>query len=391
MIIESFLDTDFYKLTMGQLVWKMARNTAAKYWFQCRGGQDLTPIIPDLRKEISSLMRLSITTEERNYLASLTVKNDADEDVRIFKDGYLDYLTRMPMDPDNVRVDISDLGHVHVTGPWVSSIYLEVPILAIINELYYKKVGTPQVSYHNLNETIQTIRVDGLKFSDFGTRRRRSLGWHINVVESLRSRCPDRFTGTSNVMLAMKYRLKPIGTMAHEWIQAGQAMSHPMDSQRLMLEGWERHYPKCMRIALSDTLGNKKFLDDWAKDLAESYAGVRHDSGDPFAWTEALLAHYKSIGVDTRNKTFVYSDCVTAEKAVDIYARYHNYVGISFGIGTHLTNNFGPTEAPAMQNVIKLVELQGRPVAKLSGVRGKEICSSPAYMKWLKEMLGEEA
>jgi nicotinate phosphoribosyltransferase len=294
------------------------------------------------------------------------------------------------MDPDNVRVDISDLGHVHVTGPWVSSIYLEVPILAIINELYYKKVGTPQVSYHNLNETIQTIRVDGLKFSDFGTRRRRSLGWHINVVESLRSRCPDQFTGTSNVMLAMKYRLKPIGTMAHEWIQAGQAMSHPMDSQRLMLEGWERHYPKCMRVALSDTLGNKKFLEDWKEDLANSYVGVRHDSGDPFVWTEALLAHYKSIGIDARNKTFVYSDCVTAEKAVDIYTKYHNYVGISFGIGTHLTNNFGPSEAPAMQNVIKLVELQGRPVAKLSGVRGKEICSSPAYMEWLKEMLGEE-
>ena len=194
--------------------------------------------------------------------------------------------------------------------------------------------------------------------------------------------------GTSNVSLAHQLALKPFGTMAHEFLQAGQALAHPLDSQKFMLEQWMQEYRGDLGIALSDIFGFDAFLRDFDRLFSKAYDGCRHDSGDPFAWGEKLLAHYESLGIDPKTKTAVFSDGLDIPKAIALAERLDGRIRTIFGIGTSLTNDLG---FPALQIVLKLVRCNGRPVVKLSDAPGKTMSENAEYTAWLRAALDEAA
>ena len=227
---------------------------------------------------------------------------------------------------------------IRIQGNWFHTVLFEVPILAIVNEVYFASKSKSSDSVltegrKRLQEKIELVKKnnqekdylrwwDGhlyyatlpkFKFADFGLRRRYSGHWQNEIVRTLKSELPDNFIGTSNVYLASTHGVTPIGTMSHQWIQAGQGLPNVRisESQRYMLDKWVQEYRGDLGIALSDTLGFDAFLRNFDAFFAKLYDGCRHDSGDPYAWCEKLIAHYEKLKIDPRNKTAVFSDGLT--------------------------------------------------------------------------------
>ena len=235
-----------------------------------------------------------------------------------------------------------------------------------------------------LNKKHELAKAAGFKYADFGTRRRFSLTWHREVVGFLKHN--PNFVGTSNVMLAMENNIKPIGTMAHEFIMAGAGMNVQLaNSQAYMLQKWADEYRGDLGIALSDTYGADKFCKDFDKYFAKLYDGIRHDSGDPIEWATKMLLHYHDLGINPHTKTLVFSDGLTMKKAAEISEEISHCTNVSFGIGTHLTNDF-PNQTP-LNIVIKMTECNGVPTAKLSDEPGKEMCEDEKQLKLVKDVM----
>jgi nicotinate phosphoribosyltransferase len=286
----------------------------------------------------------------------------------------------------DLKFDKKDL-HITVKGSWLLTILFEVPLLAIVNEVYFDNIY-PSEGVKKLSEKLQMVHgIEDFKFADFGTRRRFKAEWQKVIVETCVKTVPNNFVGTSNVRLAMENGIRPIGTMAHEWIQAGQNVGvRLMDSQKRMLQAWVDEYRGDLGIALTDTLGVNAFIRDFDGYFAKLYDGVRHDSGDPIEWGEKMLAHYNELRIDPRTKTFVFSDGLTFPKAVEILDHFRNRVKVVFGIGTNLTNDFEGIEP--LQIVMKMTECNGRPVAKISDSPGKGMCHNEEYLAYLKSVFG---
>lgn len=380
-IISSLLDTDFYKLTMQQAVLHRFPNTSVAYEFKCRngGGDFLAPLADEIRREVAALSALRFGADELEYLESLG----------LFKSDYVDFLRDFQLNAECVKVanDGGDLG-ITISGPWRDVILFETPVLAIVNELHYKNKDNGKPDFETALSRLESkIRIcaDNADFmlAEFGTRRRRSHAWQERLVRILKDRIPGNLIGTSNVLFAMRFALPPIGTMAHEWLQAHQALVNLEDSQRLALENWFDEYGSRLGIALSDVVGMDAFLQDFGLDLARRYNGCRQDSGDPFLWCDKMLAHYEKLGVDSRTKTAVFSDSLDFPKAQEILSRFRDRIKIVFGIGTNLTNDFGDTP---LQTVIKMTGCDGRPVAKLSDSPGKEVCNDENLLQSLRRV-----
>ena len=205
------------------------------------------------------------------------------------------------------------------------------------------------------------------------------------MVETLRAETGETLVGTSNVHLCRTLGLKPYGTMAHEFLQAGQAFTHVADSQKFALEQWMQQYRGDLGIALSDVFGMDKFFSDFDLLFSKAYDGARHDSGDPFEWCEKLIAHYERLGIDARAKSAVFSDGLTIEKCAALAERFEGRIRTSFGVGTHLTNDF---DFPALQIVLKLVRLNGRPVVKVSDTPGKTMSEDDVYLAYVRKAVG---
>ncbi len=266
-------------------------------------------------------------------------------------------------------------------------------MLAIVSELYFAGQQTPAVQAEGrqrLEAKIQHVRGhadrDGFRFVDFGTRRRFSAAWQREVVGRLAEALPRHFVGTSNVALARALDLTPVGTMAHEFLQAAQALGPRLvDSQRFALDAWAQEYRGDLGIALTDVVGVDAFLRDFDLYFAKLFDGVRHDSGDPVRWAEKVLAHYRDLRVDPRGKHLVFSNGLDMPAALELYRRFHDQARLSFGIGTNLTNDLGP--AP-LNIVLKMTECNGQPVAKLSDSPGKTMCRDEAYLAYLRKVFG---
>jgi nicotinate phosphoribosyltransferase len=383
MIIQSFLDTDFYKYSMGQAVLHNFPTAMVKYQFKCRNkGIDFTPYINEIQSEIEALCTLQITNEELAYLKTIP----------FLKPSFIEFLRGIRLNKDFIKISDNngDL-NIEIQGPWFSTIWFEVPVLSIINEVYFNQFGKDyrilRIAREKLYGKIKYLKdnVDSsFKLADFGARRRYSRDWHDEIIGILKTELPDNFIGTSDVWLAMKHKTKILGTMAHEWICAGQNLGpRLLDSQKFMLQKWCDEYRSSLGIALSDTLGFKAFLKDFDGYFANLYSGCRHDSGDPFEWTEALIAHYKKLEIDPKTKIAVYSDGLNVEKAVEIWKVAKSDLKTTFGIGTNLTNDVVGTP---LNIVIKLVEVNGRPVAKLSDSSGKCMCTDDNYINYLKSV-----
>ena len=193
-----------------------------------------------------------------------------------------------------------------------------------------------------------------------------------------------QLAGTSNVYFAMTLGLTPLGTMAHEYLQACQSLGPRLrDSQVFGFESWAREYRGDLGIALSDVYGIEPFLRDFDLYFCKLFDGARHDSGDPFAWGERMIAHYKAMRVDPKTKILIFSDGLTVPKTIELYQQFNGRCQLAFGIGTNLTNDLG---YEPLQIVIKMVECNGQPVAKLSDTPSKNMCTDEKYLAYLRQV-----
>jgi nicotinate phosphoribosyltransferase len=379
MIIQSLLDTDLYKFTMMQLVMHRFPAAQAEYRFFCRGeGVDLRSLAHTVHAEVEQLAALKLTDSERGWLASLPY----------FTSDFIEHLANYRFDPRQVSVRPgSEQLEITVRGPWQSTILYEVPLLAIVNESWFrarKAVPDYAVALMRLGYKADLMEHAGAGFAvtEFGTRRRFSRRWHEELLRGFQRLAPNALAGTSNVDLARRLGLWPKGTMAHEYLQACQALAPSLaEAQVFALDTWLAEYGDLLGVALTDTYGLDAFLADFDERLARAYAGVRQDSGDPFEWSERMLAHYESLGMDAREKTLIYSDSLTVPRALEIYERYRGRARLAFGIGTNLTNDVG---AEALDIVIKMVRLNGQAVAKLTDEPGKAVSPDKAYLNDLR-------
>ncbi len=375
-IITSLLDTDLYKLTMMQAVYHQFPGAVVEYEFKLRNKgiklTDHTGLTLKIDQQIKELCKLRFTDSEIKFLDSLD----------LFSEDFLDFLRIMELNYNHIVVRKD--GSIHIKGSWLLTILFEVPVLAIVNECYFRREKPDlEEGYTQLKTNIFEINSFSIPFADFGTRRRLSHNWQDHVISELKKKCVT-FVGTSNVYFAMKYYIKPIGTMAHEWLQAGQAFTKLRDSQRFMLDKWVEEYQGNLGIALSDVIGFGAFLKDFNLRLCKLYDGVRQDSGDPYKIGEGLIKHYIDMGIDPTTKTIVFSDGLTFNKAADLYIRFKGRIKVSFGIGTNVTNNFPNSEA--LQIVLKMTKCNGQDVAKISDSSGKNMCNNPEYIANLKKI-----
>ncbi len=381
MIIQSLLDTDLYKFTMMQLALHRFPAAQAEYRFVCRSeGVDLRPWAHAIHAEIEQLAALRLTEAEGGYLSNLPW----------FSENFVQHLGEFRFDPRQVTVRPGpEQLEITIRGPWQTTILYEVPILAIVNETYFRAQETaPDYAAALMRLGYKAELMEdagpGFEVTEFGTRRRYSRRWHEELLAGFRRLAPNALAATSNVDLARRLGLRPAGTMAHEYFQACQVLAPSLGgAQVFALETWLEEYGDMLGIALSDTYGLDAFLADFSGNFARAYAGVRHDSGDPFEWTERMLAHYERLGVDAREKTLMYSDSLTVPRALEIFHRYRDRARLGFGIGTNLTNDVG---IGALDIVIKMTHLNGRAVAKLSDDPAKAISPDPAYLGTLREL-----
>jgi len=382
-VLHTLLDTDAYKLHMQQAVFHHYHDVQVAAEFRCRG-DDLLGIYADsIREQVDAMRHLALQDDEYHWLSGLP----------FFHADYLNWLREFRYNPDQVTVtnDNGKLG-IRLEGPWREVIMWEVPLLAVISELAHRyrspDTGVEQaiaslehklVEFSHLTEGLDMSR---FRLMDFGTRRRFSREVQQAIVERLKQE--PWFVGTSNYDLARRLDLTPMGTQAHEWFQAHQQISPDLaNSQRAALAAWLDEYPDQLGIALTDCITMDAFLRDFGPEFAQRYQGLRHDSGDPVEWGEKAIAHYQKLGIDPMSKVLVFSDNLDLAKAVDLYRHFSSRVNLSFGIGTRLTCDI-PQVKP-LNIVIKLVECNGKPVAKLSDSPGKTICHDKAFVRALRE------
>lgn len=389
MIIESLLDTDLYKFTMMQCVLHQFPGAEVSYRFRCRTpGVDLSPYADEIRDEVVHLCTLTFKDAELAYLGGL----------RFIKSDFVDFLSLFHLKDKYIRVTkdpACDFGlSIEITGPWLHTILFEIPILAIVNEVYFRHIApVPDEAegMRRLRAKIALLKNEpdnaDLRVSDFGTRRRFSRAWQEKVVRVLIDELGSPiFSGTSNVDLARRYGLVSIGTMAHEYLQACQALGPRLrDSQVFGFEMWAKEYRGDLGIALSDVYGIEPFLKDFDMYFCKLFDGARHDSGDPFVWGERMIEHYRANKCDPRGKSLVFSDGLTVPRIIELYRRFHRRIGIGFGIGTNLMNDLGPQP---LNIVVKMVRANGQPVAKISDNPVKGMCDDPTYLAYLRQVFG---
>ncbi len=391
-IIQSLLDTDLYKFTMLQVVLHKFPQTHSVYHFRCRNLQDtvypLSDILDDLNHQLDVLCQLQFKEDELQYLRNL----------RFIKSDFVDYLELFQLKRRFIQASIDDQGRldIRVEGPMLQAMMFEIYVLAIVNELYFRRIRTPEVLAEGegrlqaklqlMQQCEQQQQPDEPPFlvSDFGTRRRYSFDWQKHVVQSFHETCPNVFRGTSNVLLAKELGITPIGTMAHEFLQAFQALDVRLRNfQKAALETWVQEYRGDLGIALTDVVGMDAFLRDFDLYFAKLFDGLRHDSGDPHVWGDKAYAHYRKLKIDSKTKMLTFSDGLDLPRAWELYQYFKDRFQVSFGVGTNLTNDMGQA---ALNIVLKLVECNGQSVAKISDSPGKTMSTNNTFLAYLRQV-----
>jgi nicotinate phosphoribosyltransferase len=392
MIITSLLDLDLYKLTVGEVIFTYFRHVKAKYRLTVRNGAkiDYWRHVPSFRldRELDGLKNLSLTPQEADYLRSLGM----------FSEEYIQFLMNKPMDGVFMTRAYQDgtfnTPVPEVSGEWCRTMLYEIFCLSIGNEIYASQYCiNNQISMTAVIETARKrleTKVDALhkrasetrrdlNIVEFGTRRRLSKAWQEEVVVTLWKE--KLITGTSNVYLAMKYDIPVRGTFGHEWLMGLQGLFPFHESQKKGFELWLNHWKGKLKIALDDTLGTKKFMRDFTKELAEAYDGLRHDSGPWQQWTWERLRMYHDYEINAKKKTLFYSDGLDIDTIFEIDEEVHREAKLAFGVGTNLTND---SFLPVPQVVMKIVECNGLPVCKLSNNPDKASCTDAKVLEYAK-------
>ena len=390
-ILHSLLETDLYKFTMWQTMLHRHPQAQAEYRFVCRNAPafPLSELLDEVNAQLDHLCALSFTEDELAYIGGL----------RYIKGDFVDFLRIFRFQRRFVRASAAADGHtleIVAEGPQVHVMGFEIYVLAIVNELYFRRADHAaalaegrtrlQAKIAALREfgAREPVRAHPFEFFDFGVRRRFSGAWQEEVVRTLKDAVPEFFKGTSNVFLAKKHGLVAIGTMAHEYLQSYQAFDVRLrDFQKMALENWVQEYRGDLGVALTDVVGMDAFLRDFDLYFAKLFDGLRHDSGDPIAWGEKALAHYAKLRIDAHTKRMTFSDGLDLARAFDIWRHFADRTQLGFGIGTNLTNDVGPTP---LNIVMKLVECNGQPVAKLSDSPGKTLCDDETFLAYLRQV-----
>jgi len=383
--LVSLLDNDFYKFTMQCAVVKLFPSEVVKYDFINRGKHEYPEGFADeLKKAVNAMSQLRLTKEEKQFLKKTCPYLDL---------PYIDFLEGYRYDPSEVQIKQEGTSlEVQVSGLWYRTILWEVPLLCLISELYYSMKGLQREDDETIiQKTIEKekkFKTLQVPFAEFGTRRRHSYRVHRLVMQALTSMEDSTFTGSSNVHMAMLYNVKPIGTHAHEWFMFHAAEYGFKMANSLSLEHWVDVYRGDLGVALSDTYTTDVFFQQFDKKFAKLFDGVRHDSGDPIEFANKTIEHYKKHGINPLFKYIIFSDALNPEKVEEITKACRGRIGISFGIGTNLTNDVGL--APS-NIVIKLISVKGInnewiPTVKLSDEKGK-YTGDPKMIELAKEFL----
>ena len=387
-IITSLLDTDLYKFTMWQAMLHRHPQTTAEYEFVCRtpAAFPLAELLPEVNRELDALCTLRFAPDELDYIASL----------RFIKSDFVDFLRIFQFQRAFIKAWAEgDQLHIVARGPQVHVMGFEIYVLAIVNELYFRRFDAESALVegrkrlaHKISQ-LKHLAVEAklrhpFELFDFGVRRRFSGAWQREVVQAFAAETSQWFKGTSNVLLARDLNLVPIGTMAHEYMQSYQSLGVRLrDFQIAALEDWVQEYRGDLGIALTDTVGMDAFLADFDMYFAKLFDGLRHDSGDPYEWGEKALTHYAKLRIDPQNKRLVFSDGLDLDTALSLYHRFADRIQCGFGIGTRLTNDMGLT---TINIVMKLTHANGQPVAKISESPGKTMCNDETYLAYLRQV-----
>ena len=404
-IIDSLLENDLYKFNMGNVIFKQFNDYKTTWTFRCRN-EDVRfteEMLQEIREQVDHYCTLRFSDDEIEYLKKTCPW---------LSEGYLNYLkfwhpVRSEIFVQSGRAEdlfgidavcfpYNDCGlAIEARGTWLNTSMYEIAILAIVNEVYFAlKYGDPAFDLKGHFEYNTRIKVNQLKngvydigaFSEFGLRRRLSRESHDWLIGYLKDNAPG-FVGTSNVYLARKWGVKPVGTMAHEFVQCvgqGNHEHNPAYSNRFAMKAWTDEYQTRNGIVLGDTIGTDVFLKDFDLTYATLFSGVRHDSGDPIAWGEKILAHYEKLGINPKLKTLLFSDSLNFERATAIKKHFDGRCNIAFGIGTYLAND---TQINPLNIVMKVTECNGSPVAKISDSPGKGMCRDSSYVDYLNRTI----
>jgi len=390
-ILHSLLETDLYKFTMWQTMLHRHPQAQAEYRFVCRNAPEfpLADLLDEVDAQLDHLCALSFTEDELAYIGGL----------RYIKSDFVDFLRIFRFQRRFVRASVAADGRtleIVAEGPQVHVTAFEIYVVAIVNELYFRRADRAAALAEGrlrLQAKIAALREFGAReparahpfeFFDFGVRRRFSGAWQDEVVRTLMDEVPGFFKGTSNVFLARKHGLVAIGTMAHEYLQSYQAFDVRLrDFQKLALENWVQEYRGDLGVALTDVVGMDAFLRDFDLYFAKLFDGLRHDSGDPIEWGEKALAHYARLRIDAHAKRLTFSDGLDLETAFAIWRHFADRTQLGFGIGTSLTNDVGLVP---LNVVMKLTRCNGQPVAKLSDSPGKTLCNDRTFLAYLRQV-----
>ncbi|MDT8998681.1 nicotinate phosphoribosyltransferase [Paucibacter sp. APW11] len=387
-VIHSLLETDLYKFTMWQTMLHRHPQAQAEYRFVCRNAPafPLADLLPEINAELDALCGLSFQPDELAYLAGL----------RFMKSDFIDFLRIFRFQRDFISASVEgQVLQIVARGPQVHVMGFEIYVLAIVNELYFRRFDAAAAlaeGRRRLASKIAQLRGLGdevprrhpFEVFDFGVRRRFSAAWQREVVATLKRELPQYFKGTSNVLLARDLDLVPIGTMAHEYLQSYQATGVRLrDHQKAALEDWVQEYRGDLGVALTDVVGMEAFLADFDLYFAKLFDGLRHDSGDPYQWGEKALAHYARLRIDAHTKRLVFSDGLDVPTSLALYRHFADRTQLGFGIGTNFSNDMGLVP---LNIVMKLSHVNGQPVAKLSDSPGKTLCDDQTFLAYLRQV-----
>ena len=392
-IINSLLETDLYKFSMGQAIYHQFPSYKTTWTFRCRNKDvKFTPeMVQEIRDQIETYCTLRFTEDELNYL----------DNIKWFKGSYIDFLRIwQPRFEDFEITTDADCGlAIETKGTWLNTSMYEIPTLAIVNEVYFRM----NYDYDQLIESFKRRldeKFENVKhgkwylgvFSEFGLRRRLSAEAQELAIQKFSHlndtmHSASKFVGTSNVYLAKKFGVTPVGTMAHEWIMCvgqGDHKHNPAYSNYYALRAWVKEYGVLNGTALTDAITTDCFLRDFDLTYATLFSGVRHDSGDPIEWGEKMIAHYEKLGIDPKTKTLLFSDSLNFEKADKIVRHFNGRAKVAFGIGTYIAND---TDVEPLNIVMKTTACNGMDVAKISDVAGKGMCKNPEYVDYLQRAI----
>lgn len=390
-IINSLLETDMYKFSMGQTIFHQFTSYKTTWTFKCRN-KDVhftDEMVEEIKEQVQAFCQLRFTEEELEYLDNITwIKGTYVDFLRLWQPRYEEFTITTDA-PCGLAIDAA--------GTWLNTTMYEIPVLAIVNEVYFRMAYDYDVLLkqfkRRLDEKVRLLEEDTYRlsdFSEFGLRRRLSAEAQemaVKAIAEVELPADSHFIGTSNVYLAKKFNLKPVGTMAHEWIMCtgqGNHKHNPAYSNWYALDAWVKEYGILNGIALTDTITTDCFLRDFQLTYATLFSGVRHDSGDPYEWGDKMIAHYNSLGINPRTKTLLFSDSLDFERATALYDYFKDKAKVAFGIGTFISND---TDEEALNIVMKTTKCNGMDVAKISDVAGKGMCKNPDYVDYLNRCI----